>query len=377
MAKSWIHPEELQLVSDQMSKFGRYGRILEVGEANGQLIEFVKTQHPEWAYQEIYAPSALGFNSDYKYDVISIGVTEEHVNWHALYKHIKQYLSDSGILVARNIRHTIYASVIKQAVKNLNFVKLDEANQCVALKNNVIHYGNNNIDLDIYRYHLESNSLLSAQNVKISGSLGHNRFVSTPPDTKTYLSTYVNNYLNIKLDWNFEYFKSGEPAGLHTDYVSLPNTWRVVDNNLITHDCHIVMGVIIPLEWSCKQPYTVNYDRVSKVPRKLIYRKGEMRYMDNDEVFKYRPDDENEWWYDKEVTQFNPAHTEYYKEYACLNIHSVYEWKLGTMMVFDTARWHSSSWFLSDNKLPAVSHEYKKSIIGFGSIDIDRDEIPK
>lgn len=377
MVKSLIYPEEMQLVAYQMSTFGSHGRILEIGESDRQLTDFLRMQYPEWAYIEIYAPDAVAFKSDYKYDVITIGVTEEHVNWHALYKHIKQFLSDSGILIARNIRHTIYASVIKQAVKNLNFIKLDEVKQCVALKNNVIRYGSNTIDLDIYKYHLESNSLLDSKNVKISGSLGHNRFVSTPPDTKTYLSAYINNYLNIKLDWNFEYFKSGEPAGLHTDYVSLPNTWRMVDNNLITHDCHIVMGVIIPLVWSCNQPYTVNYDRVSDVPRKLIYRKGEMRYMDNDEVFNYRPDNENTWWYDSEVMKYNPPHTQYYKEYACLKVHSVYEWQLGTMMVFDTARWHSSSWFLTDNKLPAESREYKQSIIGFGSIDIDRDEIPK
>ena len=372
MSKGWIFPDELQLVADQMSKFGKHGRILEIGEANGQLIDFIKTQYPEWAYRELYAPDALNFATDFKFDVISIGVTDEHVNWHALYKHIKQYLSDAGILIARNVRHTIYASVIKQAVKNLNYIKVDEANQCVALKNNVIHYGSNVIDLDIYRYNLESRSALESPNVKISGSLGHNRFVSTSADTKAYLSTYVNHYLNVKLDWNFEYFKSGEPAGLHTDYVSLPNTWRVVNDNLITHDCHIVMGVIIPLEWACKQPYTINYDRVSNVPRKLIYGKGEMRYMDNDEIVQYRPNSESQWWYNKEAVRYNPVNTQYHKEYACLNVHSVYEWQLGTMFVFDTARWHSSSWFLQSNELTSISTEYKQSIIGFGSIDVDR-----
>ena len=39
-------------------------------------------------------------------------------------------------------------------------------------------------------------------------------------------------------------------------------------------------------------------------------------------------------------------------------------------MVFDTRRWHSSSWFLTDNKLPDVSTEYKRAIIGFGSTDV-------
>jgi hypothetical protein len=92
----------------------------------------------------------------------------------------------------------------------------------------------------------------------------------------------------------------------------------------------------------------------------MIYRKGEMRYMDNDEVFKYRPDDMQDWWYDDEVLRYNPMHTQYHKEYACLNVHSVYEWKCDTMMVFDTARWHSSSWFLQTDELTTGSHEYKQ-----------------
>ena len=41
-------------------------------------------------------------------------------------------------------------------------------------------------------------------------------------------------------------------------------------------------------------------------------------------------------------------------------------------MIFDTKRWHSSSWFLSDNNFPEVSTEYKRAIIGFASIDVDR-----
>lgn len=234
-------------------------------------------------------------------------------------------------------------------------------------------YGNNEIDLDMRKYIAESKSVLESANVKMSGTLGHNRFATVPYDANLYLSAYVNHYLDVKIDWNFEYFKSGEPAGLHTDYTSVPNTWR--GSNTITHDCHIVIGVIIPLEWNCKQPYTINYDYVSNVPRKLMYRKGEMRYLDNNEVFKYRPDTTADWWYNDEVLQYNPLHTQYHKEYACLNVHSVYEWKLNTMFVFDTARWHSSSWFLNNDILTSESNEYKKSIIGFGSIDVERETI--
>ena len=115
-----------------------------------------------------------------------------------------------------------------------------------------------------------------------------------------------------------------------------------------------------------KQPYTINYNRVEESPRKVIFRKGEMRYTDNDEVINYRDKKE----LDEEVAKYNPKGTEYYKLYQDLKVHSVYEWKLGTAMVFDTSRWHSSSWFLTDNKLPDASTEYKRAIIGFGSTDI-------
>ena len=130
-----------------------------------------------------------------------------------------------------------------------------------------------------------------------------------------------------------------------------------------------MIGIIIPLEWNSKQPYTVSYNRVSDVPRKLLYRKGEVRYTDNNEIFEYR----DKWEFDEEVLKYNPKGTEYYKEYADLKVQSVYEWKVGTAVVFDTSRWHSSSWFLTEKMLPDVSTEYKRSIIGFASVDIDRD----
>ena len=53
-----------------------------------------------------------------------------------------------------------------------------------------------------------------------------------------------------------------------------------------------------------------------------------------------------------------------------LEIHSVYQWRTQTCMLFDTRRWHSSSWFLSENSIPDVSTEYKRSIVGFGSLDV-------
>lgn len=101
----------------------------------------------------------------------------------------------------------------------------------------------------------------------------------------------------------------------------------------------------------------------------MMYRKGEMRYRDNDEIFEYR----TKWKYDEEVLKYNPADCLYAKEYADLKVDSVYKWELGTLMLFDAARWHSSSWFLSTNDIPEVSTEWKRAIIGFGSVDVQRN----
>lgn len=232
-----------------------------------------------------------------------------------------------------------------------------------------IPFNTYSFDLDLDFFNKESNALLTSDKVKETGANGVNLFCKTPPSTKKELTAYLNTKLQMEFDWNFEYFKSSEPAGLHTDYLSFENSWKPKEMNVITHDCHLVIGVIIPLEWNSKQPYTVSYDKRSVEPRKLIYRKGEMRYMDTNEVVEYR----TEWKYDPEVLKYNPEGTEYYREYADLTVHSAYEWKLGTMLVFDTARWHSSSWFLSSDRVVKPATEFKKSIIGFGSIDVIRE----
>lgn len=228
-------------------------------------------------------------------------------------------------------------------------------------------YGSVDLNFDPHQFLQEALDTWSSPQAKRSGRNDFNRFNSVGADTKHYLSEYFNDELELDYDWNWEYFHSGEPAGLHTDYVSFPNSWKP-NKEYITHDCYLVLGVIIPMEWTCKQPYTVNYTRTSTVPRKLIYKQGEMRYTDNNEVFEYRGS--KQW--DPLVEQYNPRGTQYYGEYEDLEFHSAYEWKVGTAMLFDTARWHSSSWYLSTNQLPEQSTEYKRSIIGFASIDVDR-----
>tara|TARA_B100000035_G_scaffold39467_1_gene29804 strand:+ start:37 stop:726 length:690 start_codon:yes stop_codon:yes gene_type:complete len=222
----------------------------------------------------------------------------------------------------------------------------------------VYNFGSHKIDIDLEYHKTQFDNIISQSKAKITGTKGHNLFYPVSKDDKSYLQNYMNELTGVYNDWNFDYFQSGEPAGLHTDYDTVP--W---DDET---ECHVVVGCIIPLEWNCKQPYTVNYDKVSDTPRKMIYRKGEMRYKDTDEIFEYR----TEWKHNEESLKYNHIDCAYAKEYVDLDIHSVYEWKINTLMLFDTARWHSSSWFLSDNNIPDVSTENKRSIIGFGSIDV-------
>jgi|TARA_R110000823_G_scaffold206819_1_gene337504 hypothetical protein len=222
-----------------------------------------------------------------------------------------------------------------------------------------MQYGTYSHELNVDQHNTNAQALFKSNNIKYTGAKNFNYFIDVPNDVNKTLSNYFSDKLG-HFDWAFQYFHSGEPAGLHTDYTVVPWDDKV--------ECRVDVGVIVPLEWNCKQPYTINYNRVEEQPRKVVYRKGEMRYTDNDEIVEYRTDS----ILDDEVLKYNPSGTEYYKLYYDLKVHSVYKWEQGTAMVFDTRRWHSSSWFLTDNKLPDVSTEYKRAIIGFGSTDVQK-----
>ena len=222
-----------------------------------------------------------------------------------------------------------------------------------------MQYGTYSHELNVDQHNTNAQALFKSNNIKYTGAKNFNYFIDVPNDVNKTLSNYFSDKLG-HFDWAFQYFHSGEPAGLHTDYTVVPWDDKV--------ECRVDVGVIVPLEWNCKQPYTINYNRVEEQPRKVVFRKGEMRYTDNNEIINYRQENQ----LDQEVAKYNPGGTEYYKLYYDLKVHSVYKWEQGTAMVFDTRRWHSSSWFLTDNKLPDVSTEYKRAIIGFGSTDVQK-----
>jgi hypothetical protein len=195
------------------------------------------------------------------------------------------------------------------------------------------------------------------------GSKQHNYFAPTTTVQNKLLMDELNTLLGHRFDWSFEFNHSGAPANLHTDYKNIP--WND------TKDCRIVVGCIIPLTWDCwRQPYTVMYDKMSDVPRKLIYQKGDMVYQDNKEKYPYRQEFP---MYDDRIMRHHPKGTEYFKTYGDLRWHSEYKWDKSTMLVFDTRRWHSSNWFLKSATVPDIEAEYKESIVGFGSIDVPKN----
>jgi len=216
----------------------------------------------------------------------------------------------------------------------------------------MIEYGSFEIDLDLKRFQDEAELALASTEAKITGSKGLNRYYKIQGESDRILVDFLENHFLKKFGWHTEYFNSGEPAGLHTDGAVYKGRKDVV-------------GVIIPLKYECENtPHTVLYDRIETEYKKLMFGKGEMRYRDTGEVFKYR----DKHVHDPESLKYNPKGTAYYKQYADLKVHSAYKWEIGTMLVFDTLRWHSSSWFLSTPDVPDQLREYKRSIIAFGDL---------
>ena len=200
--------------------------------------------------------------------------------------------------------------------------------------------------------------------VKKKSGLKKNNYFSPITDAENkLLMDELNTLMGNRFDWLFEFHHSGEPANLHTDYATVP--WDDIS------DCQVIVGCIIPLAWDChRHPYTVNYDKITDIPRKMMFHKGNMVYQDNKEIFEYKQ--EFPMW-DKRVMDHHPRGTEYFDTYGDLRWHSDYKWDKSTMLVFDTRRWHSSNWFTKAKTVKENKGEYKESIVGFGSIDVPRN----
>lgn len=139
----WIRRDECELVSKWMKP--EVGNILETGSAFGRLFDFLYWKHPNWNYvsvdplskREVYIqldhskryfdngnrgarathedlkkaiPFATcydmpfeDFETDMKFDVISMGMNNPEVRWKDVYKKAFSMLKDDGYIVGRNI----------------------------------------------------------------------------------------------------------------------------------------------------------------------------------------------------------------------------------------------------------------------------------
>lgn len=241
--------------------------------------------------------------------------------------------------------------------------------------------------LDIKYFQSRFDDYLNQDNVKITGANDLNKFARLFDEDKKKLSSSFKQITGMNLDWSWEAFHSHEPAGLHTDYhrkyYNNPNCHEGYDGNTITHYTDVKLGIIIPIKWNAPvTPYTITYDKVSHEPVKLMYTKNELRHFyDRDIVINYRNHDDRNihtyTWPDSEIFKYHPPMSGYISQFASLNVHSAYEWEIGTMMLFDPARWHSSSWFLGGKALPESVEsaiEYKQAIIGFGTVTTELGE---
>ena len=193
-----------------------------------------------------------------------------------------------------------------------------------------------NIDLDYFNKQIKD--IENKPSVRYRGKDNSNIFATLEDDNKKYLASYLNNLLDINYKWSFSYCYTREPVGIHNDYETRQRN----------------MGIIIPLSWECKQPYTFSFDKET-LDGKVVFKQGEMRYLETNNIIDYRTD-----YLDEFVKKVIPKNRQ--SMYNGLKVYNTYKWKLHTLFIFEAMRWHSSSWFLEDNK----AGQYKAFINGFG-----------
>lgn len=220
------------------------------------------------------------------------------------------------------------------------------------------------IDLNSEALELLNNSPMR----KVRGRNDLNTYIRVPDSTAELLNSLVKPLLkHDSYEWTWEYYRSGEPVGMHTDYKSFDNIWYT-DEPERNVECHVVLGMLIPLSWDSKQPYTLFFNKFSELPKKLIFSKGYMRYQGSNDIYEYQ----KEFVYDPNVLPYIPKEAEYGNQTADLVLANIYKWDIGTGYLFDTRQWHASSWFLDTMKIPKSLTQSKTGIVGFAIINADK-----
>lgn len=155
----WINQQECDLVLKYMKL--DTGTILETGSAIGRLFDYLYLKKPNWKYVSVDPLSIkvvhrqLDYNKKYwdegnhgeritpeilqdnipfaeyhdktfekfktkkKFDVISMGMSNPEINWHAVYTKAIEMLNPGGVIVGRQLYNKTMANplTIKQAIK--------------------------------------------------------------------------------------------------------------------------------------------------------------------------------------------------------------------------------------------------------------------
>lgn len=174
IAEGWISIEEMELVAKYM--VSNDGDILEVGAANGRLFSYLHPRFPGWRYVAVdpweqeqvrlqldwdkgyFEPNNLGsliteemfakncpfaethkmyferFETNQKFDVISMGLVGKNVDWYSCYMKAEDLIKDGGYIIGRNMTHDRYGDVIRLAVDGKQVVDLRKGSFVIKIR---------------------------------------------------------------------------------------------------------------------------------------------------------------------------------------------------------------------------------------------------
>lgn len=174
LVDGWIHPREMEFVYQFMAS--DLGSILEVGSANGRLFSFLQPLKPNWSYHAVdpweregvrlqkdwkkgyFDQDNLGelvtmemfkvncpfadahnayfseFETKERFDVISLGLIGNGIDWQETYRKANSLLKTSGVIIGRNHNHYRYGEMIRAAASG--YVLIDRCDGSFAVERN-------------------------------------------------------------------------------------------------------------------------------------------------------------------------------------------------------------------------------------------------
>lgn len=203
---------------------------------------------------------------------------------------------------------------------------------------------------------------LSNQNLKRKIRGNGNIFLSISPELKKYIRDGLSTIPHFnEMWWEIELLISRDPVGVHNDRNVYDNDHTVVDDVLGEFNINGTLcdrGFIIPLEWDCRKPYTITYDK-TYAKEKIIHRQGRYQNVAGNAIeLDLTPELLiNQHDYD---LYFGDKSSGWANQLLGLRIDKAHEWRTDQVIVFESDRLHSSSNFRINGD------SYKMSINGLG-----------